>query len=82
MIELRNETDLKFTDISSEEHRTYHFVREDKSIAVCITAPQFLHVSRNGGHRILAADGTSHYIPRGWHQLSWKARDDAPHFVK
>ncbi len=88
-IELRNETELKFTDISSEEFRTYTFGNSlakggrisDEYATTTIHGPQHLNVSR-GGHRILDKDGISHYVPKGWLHLSWKAKDGEPHFVK
>lgn len=78
MIELKNETDAEFTNISSEEYREYRFAGE----TVRITAPCWLNVSASGGHRILDAVGLSHYIPTGWIHLQWKAKEGQPHFVK
>ena len=78
--DLRNESGLKFTDISSEEYRIYHydgilnFVRIDNPVA--------LNVSKAGGHRLFDGQGVSHYIPKGWRRLEWKAKEGAPHFVK
>jgi hypothetical protein len=78
-IELLNETDLQFVDISSETTRTYWFPGNE---SITIPAPQFLNVSRSGGHRLLTANGVSFYVPKGWIALSWEAKDGAPHFVK
>ncbi len=78
-IELRNETSAEFVDISSEKSRTYWFPGNE---AVVVKAPQFLNVSRAGGHRLLAANGVSYYVPHGWIALSWEAKDGEPHFVK
>lgn len=86
-IELRNESGLQFTDISSEAWRRYDF---PSGMTVMIKEPQFLNVSKSGGHRLLDGDGTSHYIPGGWHHLSWRSHDGgpggdpkpSPHFVK
>ena len=80
-IQLKNESENKFHDISSEEYRTYVFVGEHGTNEVKITHPQFLAVSA-GGHRLLDGEGVSHYVPKGWIQLSWKAKDGRPHFVK
>lgn len=79
-IELRADPDagLNFVDISSEKSRTYYFPGNEHII---IYNPQFLNVSRNG-HRILDGDGNSHYIPKGWIQLVWKAKEGEFHFVK
>jgi hypothetical protein len=74
---LRNDTKLNFIDISSEEFREYNF---GSNGTIRINFPQFLSAGPNG-HRILDNDEVSHYIPKGWISLSWKAREDAPHFV-
>ena len=79
MIEFRNETNLKFTDISSEEWREYVY---DVNKTILIEKPLQLHVSKSGGHRIFAEDGYSRYIQPGWLQIIWKAKEGAPHFVK
>ena len=77
-IELRNETTRYFTDISSEESRTYDF---GDGVTVTINRPQWLSVSASGGHRLLDAAGASHYVPTGWVHLTWWAKDNQPHFV-
>lgn len=76
-IEFINESSNKFVDISSEEYRTYVF----PDGAVRVESPQQLSVSA-GGHRLFDGQGNSHYIPKGWIQLTWKARKGQPHFVK
>jgi hypothetical protein len=77
-MEFINDTELQFTDISSEAFREYEF--ETKTIR--INEPQRLNVSPSGGHRIFDAAGNSHYIPAGWLRLTWNARTGFPHFVK
>lgn len=77
--DLRNDTNIKFTDISTEETRRYQYKGEEY---VVIENPIALNVSKAGGHRVLDGQGLSHYIPKGWIGLSWKARDGQPHFVK
>lgn len=79
MLEFKNESGLKFVDISSEEYRQYEF---SKTKFVCIQNPLWLNVSSSGGHRVFDANGVSHYIPKGWIHLTWKAKKDLPHFVK
>ena len=64
-----------WTDISSEEYRTYHFPGGE---SVMIVSPHKLHVSDSGGHRVLDSNGISHYIPATWIHLEWKGD---PHFV-
>jgi len=76
--DLRNETNLKFTDISTEAVRRYQYLVEN----ITIDNPIALNISKAGGHRILDGQGLSHYIPKGWIHLTWKAKEGAPHFVK
>lgn len=77
-----NETDLVFTDISSEESRTYVFPSVGGTIEINITDPIWLNVSASGGHRILDADGISYYVKPGWILLEWRAKSGKPNFVK
>lgn len=78
-MELRNQTDLVFTDISSERRRIYHF---DSNKSIQIYNPLWLNVSDSGGHRILDNQGNCHYIPSGWIHLEWNVNEGQPHFVK
>ncbi len=78
-MEFKNSSGLQFTDISSELCRTYEF---PGGTVVEIKEPQFLNVSKSGGHRLFSADGTSHYVPSGWIHLSWRVREGQPNFVK
>lgn len=77
-LKLHPDAGLGFSDISSEKARTYYFPGNEH---VTIYDPQFLNVSRSG-HRILDRDGNSHYIPKGWIHLVWKAKQGQPHFVR
>jgi hypothetical protein len=77
--DFRNESDLEFTDISSEEWREYRFVGGD---TVRIDHPLKLNVSESGGHRIYDANGRSHYIPAGWLHLVWETKSGSPNFVR
>ena len=72
-----NESNLKLNDISSEKWREYEF--DNKTIH--IDRPLALNVSKAGGHRVIDDEGISHYIPKGWVHLSWKAKDFEPHLV-
>jgi hypothetical protein len=74
-----NKSEYLFTDISSEQFRAYVF---ETGVEVKIDSPEFLSVSRSGGHRILDANKVSHYVPNGWVHLYWKAKDGSPNFVK
>ena len=78
-MELRNESGLLFTDISSEVRRSYHYPGGQ---VLTIEGPQFLHVSKSGGHRLLDEAGQSWYVAPGWRAINWIAKDDKPHFVK
>lgn len=77
MAEFKNGTDLKFSDISSEQFREYTFPMG----VVRIENPLQLNVSKNG-HRVYDGQGTSHYIPQGWIHLKWQVREGQPNFVK
>jgi hypothetical protein len=79
MREFKNETNLKFTDISSEKWREYVY---DVNKTIFVDKPLQLNVSKSGGHRIFAEDGLSRYIAPGWLEIIWEAKDDQPHFVK
>ena len=75
---LKNETNLKFKDISTEIYREY--LKEGKVI-VRIVYPVALNVSKTGGHRIFDAQGVSHYVSNKWDHLQWEAKEGCPHFV-
>jgi len=95
-IELRNETDLEFTDISLEEERTYHFpilfkhgkfeskkaIDKKTHLFLTIHEPQWLNVSKSGGHRIVNKSGRCFYVPPWWYFIDWIPKPTAPHFVK
>jgi methylase of polypeptide subunit release factors len=77
-----NKSNLEFKDISSEEFRTYFFPCETKDVDtydVTIANPLYIHASESG-HRIFDAEGLSHFIPKGWILLTWKAKPGKPHF--
>ena len=78
-LEFKNDTDLVFDDISSEQYREYNF---GKNGFVKINNPLKLNVSASGGHRLYDASGQSHYIPAGWISVSWKSKEGLPNFVK
>ena len=77
--DFKNESGLDFTDISTEAVRRYHYKGGE---TVTIKGPLMLHVSRAGGHRIFDENGVSHYIPKGWIQLTWVAKPGEANFVK
>lgn len=79
MREFDNATDLKFTDISSENWREYVY---EQGKSIFIDKPLKLHVSKSGGHRLFAEDGLSRYVAPGWLEIIWEAKEGHPHFVK
>ncbi len=77
-MQLTNNPDLTFSSIGDEQYRVYEF--PDKT-QVRINAPEFLNVSKSGGHRILDGAGVSHYIPSGWNHLYWLSKPNTPAFT-
>lgn len=75
---MKNDSKLKFIDISSEKYRTYEW---DNGYTITINEPTFLNVSESGGHRLLDKNGKSHYIPSGWIHLFWEVFEGKPNFV-
>jgi hypothetical protein len=75
-----NGTLLIFDDISSEVNREYTFPNGSK---LFIEHPLVLNVSKSGGHRLYAADGTSYYVQpkEGWY-IKWVTGEKQPNFVK
>lgn len=76
-----NQTDHKFKDISTERYRTYVFPCSTGAVNINIDEPVALNVSRSGGHRVIDASGTSHYIPKGWIHLHWDVKEGEANFV-
>lgn len=76
---MKNDTQLEFTDISSEKYRTYEW---GDGRTITIKQPKLLNVSESGGHRILDNNNISHYVPSGWIHLYWEVHDGKPNFVK
>lgn len=74
---MRNFGNLPTSDLSNELYRMYDF-GDEKTIR--IDSPLALNVSRSGGHRILDAEGVSHYVPEGWIHLKWESKEGAPAF--
>lgn len=75
--EVRNGSSLTLNDISSEEWREYDYGKQQ----IRINGPVALNVSKSGGHRVVDENEVTHYIPKGWIHLSWKAKDGQPHLV-
>lgn len=79
---MNNQSKHEFVPIHSEQYREYSFPAADgRFVKVRINKPTHLAVSGTGGHRILDADGVSHYVPSGWIHLAWKAKEGEPNFV-
>lgn len=74
-----NESGLAFTDISSEESRTYTF---SNGKTYTIKNPLWLNVSANG-HRVFNQEGTSFYVmTKDVVAIEWKVKEWQPNFVK
>lgn len=69
---------MDFNSLEDEEYRTYEFPGGD---SVTIKNPVKLNVSASGGHRVLDADGTSHYVPAKWIHLFWQVKTGKPAFA-
>jgi hypothetical protein len=78
--EFRNASKLDFKNLNSEVYREYLFASEGKTETVRIDKPLKLAVSESGGHRLFNEAGESYYVPAGWIQLKWVAKEGAPHF--
>lgn len=76
MIEFRNESGLKFEDVSSELERTYFF---PSGYEVTIELPQFQHIDQKGNHIIFDADGTMHVVAPDWFYMRWETKEGAAH---
>ena len=72
-----NKSKYEFIDVSNEEWREYDF----GGTIVVLKDPLKLAISESG-HRVFTGDGISHYIPKGWMHLRWKAKAGAPQFVR
>lgn len=74
--------EIEFVDIDSEEWRIYEFQGKSGTIdKIKINSPISINVSESGGHRVLDAEGISHYIPKGWIHLYWRTKEGQPNFV-
>jgi hypothetical protein len=73
-----NNQSLKFDSLEDEQYRIYEFPNGSQ---VAITNPVALNVSKSGGHRVLDAQGISHYIPAGWYHIYWKVKEGNPAFA-
>lgn len=79
-VEFINESDLEFTDISSEKAREY---ANEKGVFCYIDKPLKLHVSKSGGHRVFTANNECYYVrpDEGWY-IRWMAKEGEANFVK
>ena len=79
MTTFKNESDLQFTNISSEKERTYQFPNGQ---TYTIKHPQYLNVSPSGGHRIFDGRYCYYIQPKeGW-VIRWETGVNKPHFVR
>lgn len=75
-----NESNLEFSDISSEIHREYCF---PNGIRLYIDKPTHLNVSKSGGHRLWTEDGWAYYVQpaQGW-WIRWQVKEGKPSFIR
>lgn len=77
-----NETDLEFTDISSEKEREYLLFTDVNPLKID-GEPLYLNVSKTHSHRLYTSTGWCYYIQpkEGW-AIRWKVKKGKPSFVK
>lgn len=77
--EIKVSPELEFHDISDELYREYHLKWGGR---YRIVRPIALHVSESHSHRVIDADGASHYIQAGvWVALTWKVKENGTHHI-
>ena len=74
--EIKNTSQREFKDISSEEYRRYVWPEG----IVFIPNPIGLSVSKSG-HYVIDSDGVTHFIPFGFIELAWKAKNGQANVV-
>lgn len=80
MTKMINTTPAEFTELK-DEWREYDIVKEGVMTTIRIEKPRFLNVNpKHYAHRILDAQGVSHYIPAGFIALRWKVQEGTPNF--
>lgn len=73
-------SELSEADITTEEWREYHYA---DGAAYRVTKPVKLWWKRDAdgdSHRVLDAEGVTHYPKRGWTAISWKAPSEPVSF--
>lgn len=68
-------SDMMVVDIQTEQFREYLF---SDGTVYRIVKPTTLWVKKSDGgdsHRVLDAEGITHYIPSGWRVIRWSAPD-------
>lgn len=82
-ISLHNTTGLEFEPVN-EEYREYDYIVDGGIVTLRIDQPRYINIHpEHGAHRILDAQGVSHYLPGHWLTrvgLRWKANEGEPHF--
>lgn len=71
------EKTMKNLDITSEQYRTYHYPDFDYTVQL----PQYVILSDSGTHRVLDAEGVSHWIAAGFKAISWKVKEGEKNFT-
>lgn len=82
-MKLINSTDLEFESVN-EEWREYDYLVDGTIVTIRVENVRWLNVHpAHGAHRLLDAEGVSHYMPGNWMPrvgLRWKAAVGEPHF--
>ena len=87
MVELRNKTELEFEPVN-EDWREYDYAVETEHgigiVTMRVENVRYVNVHPvHGAHRLLDANGVSHYMPGNWMKrvgLRWKVAEGEPHF--
>lgn len=69
-VETRIIADKEFKSLASEVSRTYIFDNQEGDY-IELEDPEWLHVSKSGGHYVVLNDNECVYIPPGWIALHW-----------
>lgn len=66
---------LQWIDVSNELWRKYKYpngtIERYESPVALVIGSKHRHWG-GGGHRLVTADGLSHYVPPGWTRLTWQ----------
>ena len=90
--DIKNISNREFKDISSESWRRYTYpgfvgtIKEDgrdqlvNTVEILISQPIALSVSKSG-HYVIDSHGVVRFMPFGFVELAWEARENQPNVV-